>query len=134
MSVLVLDTNVVSLIFKKAEPLCSIYESKVKGHRLVISSMTLAELKLWPLRNHWGTARTEILQMHLKRYYTVHPPDDDVCSLWAEIRHRSFDEGHAISTEDAWIAATAISLGAPLVTNNPEDFSMVVGLEILTAR
>jgi tRNA(fMet)-specific endonuclease VapC len=133
MSVLVLDTNVVSLIFKKAEPLCSIYEPKVKDHQLVIPSMTLAELRLWPLRNHWGAARTEILERHIKRYYTVHSPDDDVCSLWAQIRHRSFEEGHPISTEDAWIAATAVSLGVPLVTDNARHYRHLQDLRVYTA-
>jgi predicted nucleic acid-binding protein len=34
---------------------------------------------------------------------------------------------------DAWIAATALALGVPLVTNNPSDYGGVDRLTILSA-
>jgi predicted nucleic acid-binding protein len=33
---------------------------------------------------------------------------------------------------DAWIAATAMLYGVPLITHNPADYTAVVGLQIIT--
>jgi predicted nucleic acid-binding protein len=42
-------------------------------------------------------------------------------------------QGRPIQTADAWIAATALHLGVPLVTHNPADYAGVSGLTVLTA-
>jgi predicted nucleic acid-binding protein len=38
-----------------------------------------------------------------------------------------------MSAADAWIAATALVLSAPLVTNNAKDYSHLSNLELVTA-
>jgi len=38
-----------------------------------------------------------------------------------------------ISSVDAWIAATALVLSAPLVTNNPKDYRHLNKLQIVSA-
>lgn len=81
----------------------------------------------------WGTARQAELGRHLSKYSTYFATSE-LCVLWAEIRTAAFRRGRPIDVADAWIASTALALGAPMVTNNPEDFSMVVGLEVLTTR
>lgn len=40
--------------------------------------------------------------------------------------------GRPIGPADAWIAATALFLSAPLVTHNPADYGGVPGLTLLT--
>ena len=41
-------------------------------------------------------------------------------------------QGRPIQTADAWIAATALRLDVPLVTNNQKDYASVAGLTVLT--
>ena len=94
--------------------------------------MTLAELYVWPLQHRWGAARREELSCYL-RQYAVYDSDDDLCRLWAEVTARAVRGGRPIEAADAWIAATALALDAPLVTNNPEDFAGVEGLTVLSS-
>jgi predicted nucleic acid-binding protein len=57
-------------------------------------------------------------------------PDEKMCTLWAEVKHESNRKGTLISSPDAWIAATALYLDAPLVTNNAPDCEHLGDLEI----
>ena len=65
--------------------------------------------------------------------YAIHYADEPLCRLWAEITSVARRRGKTIQESDAWIAATALALHAPLVTHNPSDFAAVDGLSILTA-
>ena len=49
----------------------------------------------------------------------------------AIISDQSRRNGRPIQAADAWIAATAISLGIPLVTNNRSDFAGIGNLQML---
>jgi tRNA(fMet)-specific endonuclease VapC len=40
--------------------------------------------------------------------------------------------GRPIGPADAWIAATALRYGVPLVTHNPSDYTGVPGLSVLS--
>ncbi|HEV3085284.1 MAG TPA: PIN domain-containing protein [Gemmataceae bacterium] len=99
---------------------------------MVISFMTVAELDEWAERRRWGEARRERLEKHLQRF-AVYFADRHLCRLWAEVRVGAERQGRPIDKADAWVAATAVGLGVPLVTNNPGDFAGVQGLRILTA-
>lgn len=57
MSVLLLDTNVVSILFKPDYPLHAKFFEIVAGSQWFISFMTRAELLLWPAVNAWGSKR-----------------------------------------------------------------------------
>jgi predicted nucleic acid-binding protein len=61
--------------------------------------------------------------------YTVLPHDDEINWEWAKIKST---KGRPISDGDAWIAATAICYGAPLVTHNARHFLHLDRLEVLT--
>jgi predicted nucleic acid-binding protein len=65
--------------------------------------------------------------------FTIVLVDRALCRLWAEVGDRARRRGRPIQTADAWIAATALSLGVPLVTHNPADYAGVDGLALLTA-
>jgi predicted nucleic acid-binding protein len=45
---------------------------------------------------------------------------------------RARANGRRIDTADAWIAATALLYGAPLITHNPKDYLGVPELKVLT--
>ena len=49
------------------------------------------------------------------------------------VRNESTQKGRPISSADAWIAASALVLSAPLVTNNPKDYRHLDKLQIVSA-
>jgi tRNA(fMet)-specific endonuclease VapC len=56
MSSAVLDTDVVSFLFKR-DSRADLYRPHLVGKQLVISFMTLAEIDRWALERNWGEAR-----------------------------------------------------------------------------
>jgi hypothetical protein len=58
------------------------------------------------------------------------PVDQPVAEAWARLRVVLRDMDKAMPVNDSWIAATAISLGVPVVTQD-EDYVEVAGLEII---
>ena len=129
MSWVVVDTSVVSYILKK-HSLASAYWQILKDRSLAISFMTVAELYRWPLQRHWNDRRTLQLQQHI-RGYTLLRHTISMSREWAKIKCR---RGRPISDADAWIAATALLYGIPVVTHNPRHFLNIDGLEVLTVN
>jgi predicted nucleic acid-binding protein len=121
MSVLLLDTNVVSILFKPDHALYERCSGLVGGNQLFISFMSKAELLLWPAQNRWGPQRRQELLKHVDLCTTLFP-DDETCARWVSIISESRSAGQAITTADAWIAATARQWDLPLVTVDYRDF------------
>ena len=44
----------------------------------------------------------------------------------------SRQSGRLVTHADAWIAATAIACGAPLLTHNAADYKGIAGLSVIT--
>jgi len=93
--------------------------------------MTLAELERWALERMWGPGRKQELAQHLT-HYTVLAASRELCSSWAEVCFAAKKKGRPIQTADAWIAASALYYGVPLITNNQRDYSMVDGLVLMS--
>lgn len=129
MAAVVVDTDVASFIFKRDSRAIP-FRRRLLGHTLIISFMTLAELRVWPRLHNWGAARLESLERHLRRY-TVYFPDEAMCDRWAEVSATARKRGNPIDVADAWIAATALALGVPLITNNAEHFARIENLKVL---
>jgi predicted nucleic acid-binding protein len=60
------------------------------------------------------------------------PIDDEIASHWARLRVTLRDRGLRMPVNDSWIAATAMALRIPIVTQD-EDYVDVPGLEVLRA-
>jgi tRNA(fMet)-specific endonuclease VapC len=148
-SIVLLDTNVVSFVFK-GDTRASDYAPLLQGHQLALSFMTIAELYEWTAQRNWGEKRIIQLEQALTTYLVI-PSDAVLCRsrlkirkhLICKIHHRIFNLerwgilraaqqaiGKTIAPQDAWIAATALRHGLPLVTHNPSDFQGVAGLEV----
>jgi predicted nucleic acid-binding protein len=70
MSAVVVDTDVVSFLFKRdtrARP----YGRHLLGKTLYVSFMTVAELRRWSLTSNWGPARIAQLDRSLQRFNIV---------------------------------------------------------------
>ena len=129
MSAVLVDTDVVSYLFKK-DSRAARYAEMLKGRQRLISFMTVAELYQWTAIHQWGAARIQRLEDHLQDGYTVLPFDVHVCRHWGEIRAECQRAGRPISAQDAWIAATALAFDVPLLTNNGDDFVAVSHLQL----
>lgn len=97
----------------------------------LISAMTRAELYQWAERRTWGAARRETLRKFISGYEMVYP-NDEICALWAAVSEEARRHGRPIGSADAWHAATARFLGAPLLTHNVTEYEGVSGLVVIT--
>lgn len=120
MDSVVVDTDVVSFWFKN-DTRAAGNRRHLAGKLLVVSFVTIAELDDWAIQRRWGTDRREQMERHLQRFL-LHPVDRQLCGLWAEVRNSSRKTGRLIGYADAWVAATALSCRAPLITHNAVDY------------
>jgi tRNA(fMet)-specific endonuclease VapC len=127
---IVVDTDVVSFIFKQ-DTRADLYKSHLANNLQVISFTTVAELHQWAKRYNWGKPKQKQLDEYL-RNFVIFYSDYNPCLNWAEVRNSARKSGRTIETADAWIAATALLNGIPLVTHNDKDYAGVNGLKIIT--
>jgi predicted nucleic acid-binding protein len=133
MSVLPLDTNVVSILFNQHHSLRMACIEAAAGHQLVVSFMTRAELLLWPAANNWGETRREALEQHMAMYLTLYP-DEGTCAIWANVVAGCRRAGQPIQAADAWIASAARQWSCPLVTTDFRDYAAVDDLDVVPIR
>jgi predicted nucleic acid-binding protein len=129
---LVVDTDVASFVFKWHPEFAPLYIAVMRGSELVVSFMTLAEMRQGALDANWGPRKRDVLETYLADFSVLHS-DSLLCSTWAAIRNESARRGRQINSADAWIAATALVLLAPLVTNNPKDYRHLEKLQLISA-
>jgi hypothetical protein len=99
--------------------------------RLAISVITIGELRA-------GVLAAVDLQTRDRRLSTLTaalalepvPIDERVADAWARLRVTLRDLGLRMPVNDSWIAATAISLGVPVVTQD-DDYVEVPGLAVV---
>lgn len=130
MVMVLLDTNIVSYLFKR-DSRVALYAPHLLNRELAISLMTVAELFQWAAVRHWGDYRIQQLEQAMERY-TIIPIDMPVCRVWATIRAMRSQAGMPIAPQDAWIAATALYYQLPLITHNPVDYQAIPGLTIIS--
>ena len=93
---------------------------------------TVAEVIYGALHQNWGAARTAALEREIERYNIVEY-SLDIVGGYARLRHLTEQLGRFAGERDTWIAATALWLQCPLVTNNRSDFERIPGLEVRSA-
>jgi tRNA(fMet)-specific endonuclease VapC len=127
---LLADTNILSYAHNE-HTLWEAYRPLLEGYAVLIAAQTLAELRYGAFLSGWGLQRTKRLEALIAQHPVVYP-NDAVCSRWARIRAEAGRIGHQLGPSDAWIAATALELGVPLVTHNAKDFRLIEGLDLMT--
>jgi predicted nucleic acid-binding protein len=58
------------------------------------------------------------------------PVDESVADAWARLRILLRDHGLRMAVNDSWIAATALALGVPVVTQDA-DYLQLAGLDVI---
>lgn len=130
MALRVIDTDVWSYLYKGRDE-AKFYEPHLFGNILVISFQTQAELLRGALSANWGERRRQHLESRLNKY-VVEPSSRALSLRWAQAMDSARRNGRPIAAADAWVAATALHLGVPLVTHNRNHFIGVDGLTIVS--
>ena len=126
----VLDTDVVSYLYKR-DTRADLYLPHLDDPPFIISFMSLAELRRWTLERSWGDRRRQELEDYLSRYLVIHS-EDELCNHWARATDTARSNGRPIASADAWLAATALFLGVPLITHNGRHYAGVDGLQVIS--
>jgi predicted nucleic acid-binding protein len=89
--------------------------------------MTVAEIEHGMATAKWGDQKRNRMRSHLAAFL-VYESCPELCRSWGEVMAESAATGRRMSHEDAWIAATAVLLSAPLATNNRKHFAHLTRL------
>lgn len=92
---------------------------------LAVSIITIGELRAGVLAAHDVKIRDRRLAT-LTAAMTLDPIsfDDDVAAQWARLRVLLRDAGQRMRVNDSWIAATAMALDVPIVTQDDDYISL----------
>ena len=98
---------------------------------LAVSAITIGELRA-------GVLAAEGTEVRARRLATLTaalaldpvPVDEQVAAAWATLRVLLRDHGQRMPVNDSWIAATAIALQVPVVTQD-DDYPAVPGLVVI---
>jgi len=117
-------------VFVAAESGRSLREASLP-ERLAVSVITLGELRAGVLAATDPTIRERRLAT-LTAVLALDPIpiDADVAEAWAGLRIRLRDAGQRMAVNDSWIAATAMALEIPVVTQD-DDYVDIPGLSVI---
>ena len=117
-------------VFIVAESGRSLREASLP-ERLAVSVITLGELRAGVLAATDPTIRERRLAT-LTAVLALDPIpiDADVAEAWAGLRIRLRDAGQRMAVNDSWIAATAMALEIPVVTQD-DDYVDIPGLSVI---
>lgn len=131
-SFVVVDTDVFIWMSRGRERAAS-YRRLLHGSSAVLSFATVAELWRGAYERAYDERSRERLRADIRAAVVV-APTDDLTQAWAELTVDAKRRGHALGQpaqkHDAWIAATALLYGVPLLTED-RDFAGYPGLELL---
>lgn len=134
----VLDTMAMSAIVNEARrpDVAARYRSAIDGRAILISVITVSELRYGSIVAEWGDFRRRGLERELARATAVEA-DDTLASTSAELKAACRAAGHALAQKvhdaDRWIAATAIARGLDLISDDTV-FELTPGLSLVTAN
>ncbi len=99
--------------------------------RLAVSVVTLGELRAGVLAaDDLATRDRRLATLTAALLLEPVPVDEEVASAWARLRVTLRDLGLRMAVNDSWIAATALALGVPVVTQD-DDYVEVPGLPVI---
>jgi predicted nucleic acid-binding protein len=128
---IVADTDAVSFVLKQDPVRGPRYARHFAGHHVVLPFSVVAELHLWAEIRNWGPQRRGDLEYFIQGCL-IQFPGDRMCVLWASLVAALRRAGRQIAPHDAWVAAVALTLNAPLVTHNAGHYRDVPDLHVLT--
>lgn len=98
MSLVLLDTDVFSYGIKR-DTRAAQFTEFVRGSRVCIAFVTVAETYRWALAHRWGAAKRQALEQSIDRCVVL-PYDSDVARCWAQIMVARSSVGRPIMAHD----------------------------------
>jgi tRNA(fMet)-specific endonuclease VapC len=127
---LMLDTNVCIYIIKQ-QPVAVLKRFlEYQIGDIGISSITLSELRYGVAKSTHQEKNTKALDEFITPLEIV-SFDEEAAHVYGDIRATLEKAGTPIGSMDMLIAAHAVSLGIPLVTNNAREFVRIPALNII---
>jgi predicted nucleic acid-binding protein len=114
----VVDTTVASLLLRM-DPRAPTYIRAMRGAERLISFQTVAEMRFGALRAGWAKGRRDGLERSLLDFVVV-GYSDALATSWAEVMASSERAGARLEAGDGWVAATALHLAVPLITDDAD--------------
>ncbi len=123
-----LDANMISAMMREPSGRVGARARRFAFGQLAASVIVLAELR-------FGIAKKASAQLadqldRLLEGILIEPVDEAVADEYARVRLGLERLGNPIGSNDTWIAAHALALGATLVTANEREFRRVLGLKV----
>ncbi len=125
------DTDVFSFLMKSQDTRRTLYEPHVKGKRMCVSFVTVAELHYWAHARNWGQRKVDDLKSRLRSVVIV-PFDQKLCVTYAELKAKTSAVGVTVAANDLWIAACAVRHALPLISHNRKHFENIPGLVLIS--
>jgi tRNA(fMet)-specific endonuclease VapC len=143
----VLDTNAI-IYFLRDEVLHKTVATELELYRppnlAILSIVTLGELKAMALKNNWGKSKIESLQEILSEFVIADINSEQVLNNYAQLDAFSQNRlpekplpssARNMGKNDLWIAATALSAEAILITSDHDfDHLSTSFLEIIAIK
>ena len=131
----VVDTGVFGAdLSPSSKPLADLYADVLAGRNILISFITVAELRYGALRAGWGAKRRNELEETIDAAKIVWP-GHGLASEYAALRAECVASGHGLAEKsneaDRWVAATARYVKVPLVSHD-SVFVDAPGIDLLT--
>ncbi|HZG68069.1 MAG TPA: type II toxin-antitoxin system VapC family toxin [Herpetosiphonaceae bacterium] len=124
-----LDTNICIYLIKRQPPeVLQRFTAYTPGD-LGVSTVTAAELWYGAAKSGRPAQNRQALDQFLLPL-VIAPFDDSAARAYGRLRADLERQGTPIGALDTLIAAHALSLGVPLVTNNVKEFARVAGLPV----
>lgn len=99
--------------------------------RLAVSVVTIGELRAGVLAaRDLATRDRRLATLTAALALDPVPVDEEVAGAWARLRVTLRDLGLRMAVNDSWIAATALTLGVPVVTRD-EGYVNVPGMDVI---
>ncbi len=135
---LIADTNIFSYEMSdqpESIEIAARYRHVWEGRRVGLSFQSVAELRVGLELQGWEIGRYEELMSRFTPIYLLPGIVDAYVRIQVEAARRGRGEpARRSKAGDAWVGATALWLGAPLVTHNGRDFraAEALGLEVVS--
>jgi tRNA(fMet)-specific endonuclease VapC len=139
--IFLLDTNIlVHILRDKRGYFERTFQINKPEHKLIISAVTIGELRAFALRNKWGANKKQQMEELIDEFFVVEIHNDAIHNRYAEID--TFSQGKLdgktlnmsarnMGKNDLWIAATAsVSNATLLSTDNDFDHLNSVFLNV----
>jgi len=130
-----IDTNAVSDLMRADSRIESWLASVNGNDRVVTCPIVRGEILFGIERLTPGKRRTELEQAahRILALFRCEPVPENAGEIYGRAKATRQQQGARLDENDLWVAATALALGATLVSRD-SDFSGIVGLSVVIPR